>query len=285
MRDSVLLFAVAMPLAVLGFLLLVMRFSRGEADDWLDSFRETTGVELDAEQARRLRRRVRRDHACQLLGAGVGLPAIFALPAHTSAAFPVAIIPWCGGLIGVTVNDLWRMRKAREQTRVAHARSVTVADYVSPVQTSVTRSLAPLSLVPACATPFLPFHDGGRWAEFAVLLAASAMTIGFLVACEATQRWVVAQPQLAATSEELLVEDALRAGTLRAITVVSAGLCVMTTAMGLSRMAERVPSHELAGALRAAPIIAVLFLVGLSILYRRDEYRFRERIWADHDRV
>src|SRR3954470_12568074 len=112
MRDSVLLFAVAAPLAVLGFILLVLRFSRSEADDWLDSFREETGVELDAELAWRLRRRVRRDHACQLWGMGVSIPVFFALPAHTPDVFPLAMIPWCGGLIGTIVNDLWRIRKA-----------------------------------------------------------------------------------------------------------------------------------------------------------------------------
>jgi hypothetical protein len=245
-------------------------------------------MDLGPELTSRARRRLRHRRKYRIWGLGAGtfveLEAnVIAIPLGVRYHYAfLAMLPWCGMWIGETIADLRWIRKHRERTRVAHARSISVSDYVSPVERTVTRGFALLPLLPACALPLLPQHGGSRWVGFAGLLAASLLMIGYMVVNEAVQRWVVSQPQRAASSEELVLEDALRTGTLRSITAAQAMLGAIIATQGFSMIADRFPSGSPAGAI--GDVATLIFFFGsigsLIPLYSRFRSYFHARIWT-----
>jgi hypothetical protein len=241
-------------------------------------------VTLSAEQESRMRRRLRQRYRHTAGGFGGGALAYFGagalaynLGVHSSGRywFLTLAIPPCGILIGRTIGEIRRVRKNKPATRVAHARSIGISDYVGPAMTTVTRGLALSPLALAGVMPFLP--GPARPARLIGLLVVSLLVIGYMVAGEALQHWMVDQPQRAATEEELILEDALRAETLESLVTAPAMLGVLASCVGWTAMGGRLGAG-------AVPYVFFIASAGsMMFLQKRFEYRFHEKIWAHRD--
>ncbi|MDN3357902.1 hypothetical protein [Actinomadura sp. DC4] len=285
MGTSLLLYAVFIPLGVLVITLIVLWTLRSAADRWLESFRKRTGVVLNAEQESRARRRVRRRNLYSGWGTGLGMLALFegdacahylGLPGRYS--FLLFAILWCGWLVGTNIGDIRWVRRNQEPVRVAHARSVGVADYVSPVMATLTRGLALSPLVLVGVATFLPGR--GQSAGLLTLLVVSLLLAGYMVVMETVQRWLAIQPQRAGTEEELILEDALRAETLQSMAAAPAAFGVMASCAGWSLIGDR----PAAAGLGSVPFVFFVVSVGsVVLLQNRLGYRFHRKIWAERD--
>jgi hypothetical protein len=182
-----------------------------------------------------------------------------------------------------------RHASAGAGSRVAHARSTRVLDYVMPLELYAARVFAVLPLVLLAVWAAVPRRpDAGTglawYRDPPLMIVLGVASLAMLAASEALQRAIVRAPQPAHSVQALAFDDALRAQALRDvmnIPVIIPALAVFHIATAIAKTAQ---SPSVAAVFDVVQTALPLAMFGYAFIwyipFARKNTRYRRRLWA-----
>jgi hypothetical protein len=185
-----------------------------------------------------------------------------------------------GGGVGIAVGGLVAARALPTAgRRVARARAVQVADYISPVERRGAL-VAMLIVVVFCVLASTFGASRSRVALDVCAAIAVADWIGF----ELVARRIVARPQAADTALQLAWDDALRAGAIRRLAGSSAAIAMFALLASIWFETSLVLSPSDAEGVVFTCVVgvaAVLLVIRFWLSAAEPGRYFRDRLWPD----
>jgi len=170
-------------------------------------------------------------------------------------------------------------RAAGDEPRVARSNAVTVADYLSPLERIGTRAIVIVAIVAAvCGAVLVPSAASGARAPmvlFAVLAVAS------LALFEVSSRRIIALPQPAGSTAELVWDDAVRVSSLRDMLAAPVAFGLNSVVLGIAALVQTAVEISPSDGANLLGISTPFALIALT-LYSRAAYPqryFLRRLW------
>lgn len=266
--------AAALGLVSLGAsVLLGLTFSPVFMTNRTQAFSESVGIKLVPELQNAVQRRL----ALRYRGIAIGAEAGVIAGAFIVKSYPATVEPFLAALVfagviftgpalGAAISSLFsRPHRDPDAMQYARARTVTLEDYVPPLESWPARIGVVLSLIAVV----IALLAGVDVRLPAILAALGAVSLGFF---EIVGRRIVARPQPAASPRELGWDDALRASVLRDMVTAPLVLGLYSLLLTLVAIFGSVQPTSLLF------IIATLVISRLSARTRPQRH-FLRRLW------
>lgn len=168
---------------------------------------------------------------------------------------------------------------APDQPRIARSEAVSVADYIHPFERFGARVFVTAAVLVVAADTVLDGSDAGN-PIFPVALFAVFGVIALAV-FEVVSRRIVALPQPAGSTAELVWDDVIRTSTLRDMLSAPFALGAFSVLFGLLGLVDTLPNTMAAADVTGLATTAAMLALVLYSSSTRPQRYFLDRLWPN----